>query len=576
MTATNERSTYAAGTAVTDPDETTLHPPLSRPASKFRLPSMPTSPAVLAPSIVALLNGVLFVLVRPDVNDLWAARARASAVQHGVGLTYWFSWFGGGSTPGNYSVVAPYLSAYLGTEVVGAISALAVTVLATVALRGTRHWLAATWIAAFGAAMNLWSGRVPFLLGAAFAVAALIAVRSRRPVATVLLTLCSILASPVAAAFLAMGLSGTFLTTRTKDWRPIISWAVGTVAVGLVLVALAFGTPGPEPFSIWLALEVFGGLILLSLAQPPDHLRTTIWVTGLATVVLWAIPNGMGSNFGRFVWYCLPVAVVALSARRTRMAVLLVIPPLIVGASSTFTDLRNSVRPVSTVSYYKPLAAKLDTIAGLRNYRLEVVDHGAHTGYAELLGHALLARGWETQEDQELNAALNKDPLDPRVYKIWLQNNAVGYVAMPSTSVGGKFPEYDLVKSGRAGYLHQIWANQHWKLYRVENPSPIAGAPAKLVGYTQSTMTIHVPCACTVDVRVRWSKFLGAAMRPAAAGSAASGHAGQTPSPRASTSAAKTPEVTAKVRDDGSGWTKITTTKPGDYVLSGSIGGIAR
>ena len=117
MTATNERAPYAAGTAVTDRDETALRAPVRRPRSGFRLPSMPASPAVLAPSLVAVVNGVLFVLLRPDVNDLWAARARASAVLHGVGLTYWFSWFGGGSTPGNYSVVTPYLSAYLGTEV---------------------------------------------------------------------------------------------------------------------------------------------------------------------------------------------------------------------------------------------------------------------------------------------------------------------------------------------------------------------------------------------------------------------------------------------------------------------------
>ncbi len=531
---------------------------------RWQLPAF----AVLAPSVVATVNGLLFVLLRPDVNDLWAARARASAVQHGVGLTYWFSWFGGGSTPGNYSVVAPYVSAYIGTEVLGAVSALAVTVLATIALRGTRHALAATWIATFGAGMNLWSGRVPFLLGAAFAVGALIAVRARRPLPTVLLTLCSIVASPVAAAFLALGLSGTFLTTRTKEWRPIIAWAVAAAGFGLVLVALAFGTPGPEPFSIWLGLEVFGGLVLLYYARPPDHLRTTIYVTGVAAVVLYAIPNGMGSNFGRFVWYCLPVAVVALSARRTRAAVLLVIPLLLVGASSTVIDLRNATRPVSTVGYYKPLAAELDTIGGLRNYRVEVVDHGAHAGYAELLGHALLARGWETQEDNALNGALDKRPLDPRVYKIWLQNNAVGYVALPSTSVG-HYPEYDLVKSGRAAaYLHEIWSNAHWKLFRVADPTPIAGAPARVLGYTQSTMTLRIPCTCTVDIRVRWSKFLGAKLqvvRPAVSKSAG-----------ASAGRSAPPAVSAKVLDDGSGWTKIITTRPGDYLLSGSIGGITR
>jgi hypothetical protein len=56
----------------------------------------------------------------------------------------------------------------------------------------------------------------------------------------------------------------------------------------------------------------------------------------------------------------------------------------------------------------------------------------------------------------------------------------------------------------------------------------------------------------------------------ASAGRAAGASAGPSASP------SKPPEVSAKVVDDGSGWTKITTTRPGDYVLSGSIGGITR
>jgi hypothetical protein len=54
---------------------------------------------LLAPTAFVLLNAIVFCLVRPDVPDLWAARARASAAEHGVGLTYWFSWFGGLTTP---------------------------------------------------------------------------------------------------------------------------------------------------------------------------------------------------------------------------------------------------------------------------------------------------------------------------------------------------------------------------------------------------------------------------------------------------------------------------------------------
>src|SRR5262249_55035764 len=142
---------------------------------------------------------------------------------------------------------------------------------------------------------------------------------------------------------------------------------------------------------------------------------------------------------------------------------------------------------------------------------VEVVNHGAHAGYDALLPHALLARGWETQEDMALNGALNKPSLDPVTYKVWLDNNAVGYVALPMATVGG-FPEYSLVSSGRADYLTRIWHNDNWQLFSVANPTPIVAAPARVLGHTQAKMRIAVPCACTLGLRLRWSKFLHATL----------------------------------------------------------------
>lgn len=508
--------------------------------------------------ILAALNAIAFLIIRPDVNDLWAARARASAVSHGVGLTYWFSWFGGGSTPGNYSVVTPYLSAYLGTEVVGALAAVAATVLAMRLVAATPHPVAAAAVAAVAAAANLWSGRVPFLLGGALALAALVSLRRRRRVFTALLTLLAMSASPLSGAFLVLGLSGTFLTTRTRDWRPIIAWAAGATLFALVVVTLVFGTPGPEPFSLALAAGVLAGLMALRLALPPDQLRTTIWVTALADVALWVVPNGVGSNFARFVWFCLPVAVVAFSARRGWLAALLVAPLVMCGAATTVVDLHNATRPISTTSYYTSLAHRLHAIHDLQNYRVEVVNHGAHAGYDALLPYASLARGWETQEDGALNKSLTQDPLPPTTYKVWLDNNAVGYVALPTTSVGG-YPEYRLVRGG-ASYLRKVWGDARWSLYAVTNPVPIVGAPGTIVAHAQSSMTVRVPCACTIPVRVRWSKFLDGALV-------------QGP-PRPGE--LQPPPVAAQVRDDGSGWTTVTAPQAGSYVLRGSISGLLR
>src|SRR5579875_2068518 len=139
--------------------------------------------------VLAAGNATAFYVLRPGVNDLWAARARASAVSHGVGLGYWFSWFGGGSTPGNYSVLTPYVCAAIGTELVGALATVAVTVLVPIAVRGTRHPFAASCVAAVAAGVNLWSARIPFLLGGAIAVGAVIALRRGNRPATAGLTL---------------------------------------------------------------------------------------------------------------------------------------------------------------------------------------------------------------------------------------------------------------------------------------------------------------------------------------------------------------------------------------------------
>jgi hypothetical protein len=500
----------------------------------------------LAP-LLGVLNAVAFLIVRPGVNDLWAARARANAAGHGVGLTYWFSWFGGGSTPGNYSVLTPYLSAWTSPELVGALAAVSITPLCVLLLRGTRYQLAGVATATAAAGMNLWSGRIPFILGCAFAVAALLAVRARRRVPAVVLTLLTVFASPVSGAFLALGMAGTFI--ESKPYRRISAITMGSVVVGLGVVGLAFGTPGPENFSYWLCAETVAGLLLFLFAGPPAYLRTVIYLSIFAAVVLSLVPNGMGSNFPRLAWFCLPVVVLATSSKRLLIALLTSLPMVAIGAAGTVEDLHDASEPVSSTAYYTPLADELDRLDGLANYRVEIVTKGAHAAYDALLDHAMLARGWESQEDNALNKTLQNAALDATSYKIWLDNNSVGFVAVPDTKSDNS-PEYDLVLGGGLKYLTRVWSADHWVLYRVSDPTPIVAPPQNVLEYSQSHLTIRVPCACTFSVRVRWSKFLRA--DPAAASGAP-------------------PAARAQVVDDGYGYTSVTTTAPGNYVLHGSV-----
>jgi hypothetical protein len=300
----------------------------------------------LYPHALALAGALAFLLVRPSVGDLWAARARQSAAAHGVGLTYWFSWFGGGSTPGSYSVLTPFASAVFGAALLGALATVAITPLCWRLVQGSPHPLAATWVATVAAGFSLWSGRIPFALGTAISVLALIAVRDQRRVLAVFCTVLAVLVSPVCGAFIALGLTGTYAYTRSH--RAVSAIAILTAGFSLGVLALVFGAPGPEGFDAKQALIVAVGLLLLLLARPPRYLALVIYLSIAACPILLAVPNGMGSNFQRFIWIWLPVAVTATSGRRLRTAVVAGALALCSGALGTIHDLGVARDPMSS------------------------------------------------------------------------------------------------------------------------------------------------------------------------------------------------------------------------------------
>jgi hypothetical protein len=192
---------------------------------------------------------------------------------------------------------------------------------------------------------------------------------------------------------------------------------------------------------------------------------------------------------------------------------------------------------MSNLAYYDSLVAQLDHTPGLANYRVEVVPDGTHVSAFALLGHAAIARGYETQSDNAFNAVLNTDDLDATTYKIWLDNNAVGYVAIDHTTLLHS-PEDKLVRAGRLSYLRPVWSDARWRLYRVTAATPIVAPPAHVVVAGQAALTITAPQAGTLALRVRWSRFLTV----------------QGP-------------VGARVHSDGQGWTTLVVARPGRYVI---------
>ncbi|MDQ2748663.1 MAG: hypothetical protein M3Y44_03905 [Actinomycetota bacterium] len=500
-----------------------------------------------APTLAAAAGALAFLILQPPVGDLWAARARQSAASHGVGLTYWFSWFGGGSTPGHYSIVTPYLSALVGAATVGALATAAITPLCWRLVRGTNHPLAATWTATVTAGLSLWSGRIPFALGTAVSVAVFIAVREGRRWSAAAGALAAVLISPVCGVFIAFGLIGTLAVS--PSYRRISATTMGAVGVGLIFVAATYGSPGPQGFGVGQAVLVGVGLLLLLAARPSTFLSVVVVLAVIAVPLLVVVPNGMGSNFERLAWICLPVAVVATAGIRLPLALGAAALAVFSGAKGTVADIQVAAQPTSSASYYSSLAQELDHLPRLSSYRLEVVADGTHTAAYALLDHAALARGYETQADNALNRVLmSAANLTPVSYKVWLDNNSVGYVALP-TKVVHPNPEYTLVSTGALPYLSTIWSNADWVLMRVEQARPIVAPPAAMLDADQAVLEIAVPSPGPVHVRVRWSAFLAVD--------------GPDDAP------------TAQLADDGSGWTVLTVAVPGRYVLRASATGLS-
>jgi hypothetical protein len=513
----------------------------------------------LAATVAAALNALAFALIAPNVNDIFAAVARESAALHGVGLKYWFSWFGGGSTPGSYSVLTPYLSAALGAVPLAALATAAITPAAWLALRDTPHPVAGLWVATATAALNLWSGRVPFALGCLFSVLVAIFLMRRRAWPAAVFAVLTVAASPVSAAFLGILLAGLFLARR--EWRHICLAVALPLGVALIAVATLFGQPGPEPFNFLQLLQLVACLALFLIASPPDWLKASIWLTLVAGPLLLVVPNGLGDNLLRFAWYCLPAVVVATSVRPLRVVGLAVVLPLVFSTKQSVGDVFAGSSKTASPNYYTSLTRELDTLrTPLLSYRLEVVEDGTHTASYALLDHAMLARGYEYQEDNALNKVLSDPKLDATQYKLWLDNNAVGFVAISSTH-RKMSPEYALVSEHRPAYLVPEWFDDKWTVYRVQDANAIVKAPVTVTAFSQAKLVLRVPCACKFTVRLHNPENLRAVLTP----------------PARTAAAKHTETVRAKLQDDGFGWTTMTTPKPGVYTLSGnSTAGIVR
>jgi hypothetical protein len=154
----------------------------------------------LAPVALSVLLAALYLILEPRTPDLPGHIFRAELFGR-EGFAIWNGQWYGGHHVLSYSVLMPPLSWLLSPQLLVALSTVAATACFEPLAPAAR--LGALWFAV-GSATSLFSNRVPFALGLAFGMAALLALQGRRRTLSPGLALLSGLSSPVTGLFLAL------------------------------------------------------------------------------------------------------------------------------------------------------------------------------------------------------------------------------------------------------------------------------------------------------------------------------------------------------------------------------------
>lgn len=466
-------------------------------------------------AIATLAAGTLHVLwavfVANGGGDLAAQYAWATFALRHPGSAYDLAWYGG-IHPASYSILSPYLMAFLGVRTTGVIAgtlSAALTALLLVRSGISRPLLPALW-AAFALACNILSGRVTFAVGVLFALAAMAVVVTRRgprparAAAVLGLTTLATLASPVAGLFLEVAAAAFFLTGRRTA-----AYALAAAPPVVVTVsALLFPFKGVQPFPWYLVIAPVVAGVALAFRAPRTwrSVRAGAAVYAVGTLLTWLIPSQVGSNVDRLaLLFGGAVLLAAAMQRRSRVLFVAFAATVVSQVARPVFDLVNTS---AQTQHSAAVIAELRHL-GADRARVEVVPERTHLEASELATRVDLARGWNRQADVQRNPLFYDGTLTPATYHDWLRRWAVGYVVLADAEPDWPgLQEARIVRSGQP-WLRPIWRNPHWSLYRVTDAAPLAGPPAAVEHADDGEIDLSVPVGGWVLVKIPWSPWLG-------------------------------------------------------------------
>ena len=481
----------------------------------------------MLPTLTAAVIAAAYVIVAPRSEDLAAHLLRAKLfATEGFGI--WNNWWYGGHNVPGYSVLFPPLGALLTPQVVAAISApVSAALFESLAYRrfGKDSWLGALW---FGVAtgVNLFTGRLTFALGLVPALGTALALQRRRPGLAIACAALTALASPVDALFAALvGVAyavaayqaahqeeqktGEPLQARLRAALPGIAVVIAA-AVPVLALAVAFPEGGSEPFvfsALW-PIVLISIAALLVIPRGDRALRAGVALFVLGCVASYAIASPVGSNITRLApLFAGPVVALLWWPRRPFALLAVALPLLYLQWQAPVRDIRTADdNSEVTFAYFQPMMTYLSRQPG-PPFRIEIPFTLFHWEAYAVAPEFPLARGWERQLDTKYNQVFYNGTLTPARYDTWLHQLAIRYVAVADAELDySAKQEVALINRGLP-YLRLVLRTRHWRVYAVQDPTPIAQGATTLTGLGPNWIELNVQRPGTTLIRVRYSPY---------------------------------------------------------------------
>ena len=441
-----------------------------------------------------------YLALQPKTADLAAQLYRTGLFER-EGFSLWDNaWYSGHHVPG-YSLLFPPLAAALDPRLAAALAAVAATALFE-RLSGNRL---AAFSFALGTAALLVSGRLTFLFGVAIGVGALLALTRDRPAVAAGLAVATSLASPVAALFLALCAAATLV--GSENHRAAAAVTTGAALTPVALMSIVFPEGGTFPFvadAFWPPLAATL-LLLVLIPQERRELRAGVALYAALLITAFLIPSPIGGNAVRLGALASgAVAVIALLPSR-RLALALIAPALLYWQWTTpVDDWRNAARDQSTEpAYYAGMLSFLERQGAVRT---EIPFTDNHWESEQVASRISLARGWERQLDREENRLFYEGSLTARRYERWLHDNAVTFVALPDAPIDYSAAEEAKLIRGGLSSLREVWRDEHWRVFAVASPAPIARG-AVLTELGADSVTLRATRPGRILLRVRFTPY---------------------------------------------------------------------